>query len=302
MSFDYIQAYHLMYLIRCTEEEIVERYHRDEKMRCPTHLSIGQEGASVGVTMALRSDDHVYSSHRSHGPYLAKGGNLEAMIAELHGKETGCTGGWGGSMHLADESVGLMGASPTVGDCISLAVGSAMAFKLDGTSRVAVAFFGDAAVETGQFWEAVNFAALKRLPIMFICENNLYATATHISQRQPPGPIYDRVKGFMWSCRVEDEDVEAVYRAAQSCRNAQPGFLEIGTYRYREHVGPNYDWDMGYRTEEEVLAHVARDPLHAIRRKLSEKDVSTIEDEIKKCVVTAFDRAIAAPWPERIQR
>ena len=126
MSFDYLRAYRLMYLIRHTEEEIVARYQLDEKMRCPTHLSLGQEASTVGAAMALRPNDRVYASHRCHAPYLAKGGSLDAMIAELHGKATGCTGGWGGSQHLSDESAGFMGAIPVVGDCVSLALGSAL--------------------------------------------------------------------------------------------------------------------------------------------------------------------------------
>ena len=215
MSFDYQKAYQLMHLIRCTEEEIAEQYQKFEKMRCPTHLSIGQESAAVGVMMALEKDDHVYSTHRSHAHYLAKGGDIDAMIAELHGKATGCTGGWGGSMHLVDESVGFMGAMPIVGDYVSLAIGSAMAFKLDGSGRMAVAFFGDSTVETGQFWEAVNFAALHRLPVMFICENNQYATATHISQRQPATPISERVRPFMWSIGVDDDNMPEIWSAAK---------------------------------------------------------------------------------------
>jgi len=286
-----------MHLIRRTEEEIVERYHRDQKMRCPTHLSIGQESAAVGVMMALDSQDHIYSTHRSHAHYLAKGGDLNGMIAELHGKATGCTGGWGGSMHLVDETVGMMGAMPVVGDYISMAIGSAIAFKLDGTGRVAVAFFGDSAVETGQFWEAANYAALHRLPIMFVCENNFYATSTHISQRQPPGPIFERVKGFMWSQQVNDEDIVATWAAAKQCRDEHPGFLEIVTYRYREHVGPNYDWDLGYRSEAEVVEHMARDPLLGIRSKLSEEKAAKIEEESNRKVIAAFDAADIAPWP-----
>ena len=131
-----------------------------------------------------------------NGPYLAKGGDLNAMIAELHGKATGCTGGLGGSMHLVDESAGFMGAAPVVGDAVSMAIGSALGFKMDGSGRVAVAFFGDSAVETGQFWEAANFAALHRLPVMLICENNLYATATPMAQRQPATPIHQRVSVY----------------------------------------------------------------------------------------------------------
>jgi pyruvate dehydrogenase E1 component alpha subunit len=204
-------------------------------------------------------------------------------------------------MHLADESVGLMGASPVVGDTISLAVGSALASKLDGSNRVAVAYFGDSAVETGQFWEAANFAALHRLPLMLICENNQYATATHISQRQPPSPIYQRVAGFMRSAQVEDGDIKAVYREAKLCRDAQPGFLEIGTYRFRAHVGPNFDWDLGYRTQQEVLEFMARDPLRIVRSKLTDEDATTIEGEIKTRTVAAFESALMAPWPEAIQ-
>ena len=301
MSFDYERAYRLMYLVRRTEEEIVTRYRRDEKMRCPTHLSIGQEAAAVGVMMALAPDDRVYSNHRCHAHYLAKQGDLQAMVAELHGKSTGCTGGWGGSMHLVDEDAGFMGASPVVGDSVSLAVGSAMAFQMDGSGQVAVAFVGDAVVETGQFWEALNFAALKRLPLMIICENNLYATTTHISERQPASPICERVRPFMWSERVEDVNIEDVFLKANECRNARPGFLEIGTYRYREHVGPDYDWDMGYRTKAEVKGRMTRDPLRAVRDKLREQDAAAIEDEISSIVVACFEDAVAAPWPKALR-
>lgn len=301
LSFDYAQAYKLMYLIRRTEEEIVTRYSRDELMRCPTHLSIGQEAAAVGVMMALGPDDKVYGYHRSHAHYLAKGGDLEGMIAELHGKVTGCTGGWGGSMHLADESVGFSEASTAVGDGTSLAAGSALAFKLDGSDRTAVAFFGDSAVETGQFWEAANFAAAHQLPMLFVCENNLYSVATHVSLRQPDKPIHERVKGFMWSEHVDDGDVAEVCQAAKRCRNARPGFLEISTYRYREHVGPNFDWDQGFRTKEEVLEHMQRDSLNFARGKVAESAVVTIEDGINRDVLSAFSSAESAPWPEAIK-
>ena len=298
MNFDYERAYRLMYLIRRTEEEIITRYHRDQLMRCPTHLSIGQESAAVGVMMALESEDKVYAGHRSHAHYLAKGGNVSAMIAELHGKSTGCTGGWGGSMHLEDLSVNFTEACTAVGDCVSLGVGAAMAFKMDGSGRVVVVCSGDATVETGQFWEGVNFAALHQLPIMFVCENNLYSTATPIAQRQPPGPIFKRLKPFMWSQQVDDEDVDAVYRAAEECRKSLPGFLEISTYRYLEHVGPNYDWDLGYRTKEEVLKHMAKDPLKTVRAQVKEEDAVHIEEVADHRVLQAFEEALQSPWPE----
>jgi pyruvate dehydrogenase E1 component alpha subunit len=298
VAFDYEQAYRMMFLIRRTEEEIVLRYHRDQLMRCPTHLSIGQESAAVGVMMALEPEDQVYTGHRSHAHYLAKGGDVSAMIAELHGKATGCTGGWGGSMHLEDPSVNFTEACTAVGDCISLGVGAAMAFKLDGSGRIAVVCSGDATVETGQFWEGVNFAALHKLPIMFVCENNLYSTATHISERQPPGDIYKRLEPFMWSRKVDDEDVEAVHKAAEECRDNLPGFLEIKTYRYLEHVGPNYDWDLGYRTKEEGMAHMERDPLKATRAKVKEEAAVRVEEDANLRVVQAFEDAVQAPWPK----
>jgi pyruvate dehydrogenase E1 component alpha subunit len=201
-------------------------------------------------------------------------------------------------MHLVDESVGLSGASPVVGDAISLAIGSSLAFKMDKSNRVAVACFGDSGVETGQFWEAANFAALHQLPIMFFCENNQYATATHISHRQPAGEIYKRVQGFMWSVQVEDSDIESVYQAAAECRNARPGFIEVNTYRYREHVGPGYDWEMGYRTEAEVMSHLEKDQLPNIREKIPEQKAVDIESAIDAAVLLAFQKAIDAPWPE----
>jgi pyruvate dehydrogenase E1 component alpha subunit len=300
MNIDYTEAYRLLYLVRHTEEEIGRRYHIDDPMRCPTHLSIGQETSAVGLAMALRPGDQVYSYHRCHAHYLAKGGNLTAMLAELYGKATGCSGGWGGSMHLVDAQASFTEASTSVGNSVSLAVGAALAFKLDGSGRVAVACCGDSTVETGQFWEAANFAALHQLPMMFFCENNTYSTSTPINQRQPASPVFRRVQGFMWSRQVEDREIDDVWQAAKECREAGPGFLEVGTYRFREHVGPNYDWDVGYRTESEVREHMAHDPIMAVRAKMKEEDVAAIEDQIQRQVLKAFEEAEAAPWPEEI--
>lgn len=298
MNFTYRDAYEKLYLIRRTEEEIAIRYQRDQLMRCPTHLSIGQESAAVGVMMALEPEDQVYTGHRSHAHYIAKGGDVSAMIAELHGKATGCTGGWGGSMHLEDASVNFTEACTAVGDCISLAVGAAMAFKMDGSGRIAVVCSGDATVETGQFWEGVNFATVHKLPIMFVCENNFYATSTPITQRQPSETIYERLKPFMWSKLVDDQDVEVVFQAAKECRNDLPGFLEISTYRFLEHVGPGYDWDQGYRSREEVETHMANDPVKIVREKVDKNDVAQIEEAADAHVQRAFQEALDAPWPK----
>jgi len=287
-----------MYLIRFTEEMIVSRYHKYQEMRCPTHLSIGQEAPAACTMLALEENDHLYSSHRCHAHYIAKGGDLDSMIAELHGKATGCTGGWGGSMHLSDEDSGFMGASPVIGDSISLAVGSALAFKLDGSNRVAVACFGDTGVECGQFWEAANFASLHNLPIMFVSENNSYATSTPLSARQPAIPAYERVRPFMWSAQVDQHSIESMYELAKECREAQPGFLEITTYRHLEHVGPNTDWDQGYRSETEVQKQIENDPILLVKSHLSQDEIQLIEKEVSQKVTLAFQRALEAPWPE----
>ncbi|MDP2932326.1 MAG: thiamine pyrophosphate-dependent dehydrogenase E1 component subunit alpha, partial [Chloroflexota bacterium] len=210
-----LEMYEMMLRIRRVEDKIVEVYPEQE-MRCPTHLSIGQEAAAVGVCAALRRDDCVFSTHRCHAHYLAKGGDIRRLFAELYGKKTGCTGGKGGSMHFADESVGMMGTSAIVGASIPLAVGAALAFSMKGNDRVAVAFFGDAGVEQGVFHESLNFAALRRLPVLFACENNQYATQTHIAKRQALDNIYQRgeIYGIPGE-RVDGNDVLAVYQAAQ---------------------------------------------------------------------------------------
>ena len=300
-GFDPLYAYEPMFLIRRTEQEIASRYH-NKKMRCPTHLSIGQEAAATGVILALQPSDHVYSTHRSHAHYIAKGGDLDSLIAELYGKATGCAGGWGGSMHLVDESVGFMGTSAIVGSSIAIAIGTAMGFKRDSSGRAAVAFFGDAAVETGVFWESVNFAALHHLPILWVCENNGYSTATPIRARQPDTPLTSRVSGFGVSAsRADDVCIEDLYAKAMLARGQLPAFLEVSSYRYLEHVGPNPDWDMGYRTKEEVERHMATDPVKALRQRLMDQDlgsrVEAIEQLVEDRVLSAFAKAETAPWP-----
>jgi len=303
-----------MYLIRRTEEAIIEHYP-EEKMRTPVHLSIGQEAAAVGVMMALEPSDHVYSNHRCHAHYLAKGGNLDAMIAELYGKVTGCAGGRGGSMHLIDEPCGFMGTSAIVGSSIPVALGSAMAFKRENYSfpipiRVAVAFFGDAALETGVLYESINFAALHQLPIIFVCENNGYATQIPLNQRQPEQRGFGGVAGAMGIVSYYADDwqgVEEVYKTALRARANVPSYLEIKTYRYREHVGMDYDWDLGYRTREEVEAQMAHDPLLWLREDIKELfahkgeaftvPILEIENELNILVSEAFQKAEGAPWP-----
>ena len=185
---------HAMFRIRLVEEAIANRYG-EEKMRCPVHLAIGQEAIAVGVCKNLTNEDLVLSTHRAHAHFLAKGGSLRSMIAEIYGKVTGCSKGMGGSMHLIDKSVGFMGSTAIVGNTIPVAVGLALAFKIKRSPSISCAFFGDGAVEEGAFYESVNFAVLHKLPMLFICENNLYSVYSGLDVRQPNSrKLYRMVK------------------------------------------------------------------------------------------------------------
>ncbi len=295
---DLLKAYRFAYLIRHTEEQIAAHYP-EGKMKTPCHLSIGQETAAVGVCMALTSEDRIYSAHRSHAHYLAKGGNLNAMIAEIYGKATGCAGGVGGSMHLVDEAVHMMGTSAIVGSSISVAVGSALAAKLSGASWRTVVFFGDSGPETGQFYEALNFAALHSLPILFVCENNGYATQTPLAARQPVRDMgmVALSMGLQGTAKTND-DVEHVYESAMPLLAKLPAYMEIATYRYREHVGPNYDYDLGYRTKAEVDDAMALDPVKRLAGNLPITARAMLGDTIREQVAAAFQFAEQSAWPK----
>lgn len=277
MSFDQERANRFMYLCRAVDEQIAERYDQgpDGTMKTPTHLSTGQEASAVGVMMALPKSAHVFSTHRNHAHYLAKGGNLDAMIAEIHGKATGCLGGRGGSMHLADESVGFMGGFPIVGDAISLATGSALAAKFDGSDRVTAVFFGDGAVESGQLWESMNFAQTHSLKLLYVCENNGLATATPISDRQPNDFIWTLVSLLNKGDRDSTGNVETICDKAKALLSSLPAFIEIKVTRYREHVGPGWTGDA----------------------RAWASDFGSHPD-IDRLIAQAFERAEGAPWPE----
>jgi TPP-dependent pyruvate/acetoin dehydrogenase alpha subunit len=303
-----VLAYRMM-RIRRAEETLAERY-REQEMRTPTHFSIGQEAVAVGVCAALNRDDVVYSGHRCHAHYLAKGGDLPAMVAELYGKETGCARGRGGSVHLNDPAAGVIASSAILGQTMAVAVGSALAFKLDGSERVAVTFFGDGTVEEGIFHESVNFAAVKGLPVIFVCENNGYSTHTPLPVRQPDHvSIHARAASYgIASTRVDGNDVFAVHEAAREAvgrarRGHGPCLLECMTYRWREHVGPLWDYDKGYRTREEVESWIARCPIKRATDQLvadgvwTRDDVSALETELAAEVEQAIALAKAAPFP-----
>ena len=298
-----------MIRIRTIEQTIADLYPEGE-MRTPTHFSIGQEAVAVGVCAALRRDDVVYSGHRCHAHYLAKGGDLAGMVAELYGRETGCAHGRGGSVHLNDPDAGFIAASAILGQTMAAAVGSALAFRMDGLDRVAVTFFGDGTVEEGIFHESLNFAVVKRLPVLFACENNGYSTHTRLGVRQPANvSIHARAASYgMPSACVDGNDVFAVSSAAREAverarRGEGPSFLECITYRWREHVGPLWDYDKGYRTKAEVDEWIARCPIKRATERLvaegtcSADDVARMERDCQEEVDRAVAAAKAAPFP-----
>lgn len=295
--------------VRILEEAIAERYP-EWKMRCPTHLSIGQEAVPSAIGVALRRDDQVFSTHRSHAHYVGKGGDLGALVAELHGKAGGCCGGRGGSMHLSDPSVGFVASTPIVANSIPLAVGVALANSILRNGLVGCALFGDAAVEEGVFSESVNFAALRALPVLFVCENNQYSCYTHLRDRQPAGRRIHEMVAAMGVRTVagDGNDPLAVLAAVEdSAAHARSGkgpvFLEFETYRWREHCGPFYDNDLGYREAEEFEEWRARDPVARLERELvsrgdlDEAGLQSLQDTVHAEVAAAFDFAEASPFP-----
>ena len=298
-----------MYRIRAVEEEIALRYPQG-KMRCPVHLSIGQEAIPSVFANNIRTTDFAVSTHRGHAHYLAKGGNLNAMIAEIYGKATGCAKGKGGSMHLIDLAVNFMGTSAIVGNSIPVGVGLALSAQLKETDQISCVFLGDGAVEEGVFYESVNFAAVRKLPVLFICENNLYSVYSHLSVRQPQGRSIAKMVEAMGinvatgagsellSCNQIMMDAVNAVRTGRG-----PYFLEFSTYRWREHCGHNFDNDIGYRTQDEFLAWQERDPLTHLERALSQSEpevqlaVNNIKSAIKTEVQATFETAEAAPFP-----
>jgi len=296
--------------IRYIEEEISVRYS-EQAMRCPVHLCTGQEAVSAAAGLALRPTDFAVSGHRAHGHYLGKGGSVAAMLAEIYGKETGCAGGRGGSMHLIDESVGFMGSTAIVGNTIPVGVGLGLSIKLNGTDQVSCVFLGDGAVETGVFFESMNFAAVQELPVLFVCENNLYSVYSPLRVRQPEGrKIFELAKAIgVESAHGDGNDVELVYTMladaiARIRAGSGPQFLEFDTYRWREHCGPNFDNDIGYRTEQEYLANRALEPVDRQQKKLLQSNLVTAaeiaahEESVRIETDAAFRFAIESPFPD----
>jgi pyruvate dehydrogenase E1 component alpha subunit len=303
------ELYLMMLKIRKFEEKLVELYPEQE-IKCPVHLYIGEEAIAAGVCANLRKDDYVFSNHRSHGHYIAKGGDFKALMAELYGRKTGCCKGKGGSMHLAAPEVGIFGTSAIVGGGIPLAVGTALASVMQENDKVSVAFFGDGAVDEGIFHESLNFASLRKLPVIFACENNFYATNSPQSARQPADNIAKRAEGYMIpGGRVDGTDVIAVFEAAgEAVKRARKGegptLIECRAYRWKGHVGPDYDFELGFRPKEELDEWLEKCPIKRYEKFLlnqnimSESGMAQIARQLDKEIEEAVIFGQRSPFPD----
>ncbi len=304
-----LKSFTTMLKIRLFEERLIALYPEQE-MKTPVHLYIGQEAIAAGVCSYLTDEDYLFSTHRCHGHCIAKGMPLTEMMAEFYGKKTGCCKGKGGSMHLVDPSVGILATSAIVGGGIPLAVGAALSIKFKKTKNIAVVFFGDGAVDEGVFFESLNFASLKKLPVLFVCENNFYATNSHVRKRQPLNNIFQRgrIFGVPGIC-CDGNDLVKISKIAGSLiskirRYGGPYLMECRTYRWMGHVGPDCDEKKGCRPAREVKSWKGKCPVKKIEQYLLKKKILRREDlihmraEIKQEIDKAVDYAKKSPFPE----
>lgn len=303
----WLSLYEQMYRIRCFEEAADNLYTRG-LMPGIAHLYIGEEAVAVGVCSVLRDDDWITSTHRGHGHCLAKGADVDRMFAELLGRATGYCGGKGGSMHIADQDTGNLGANGIVGGSTSIVAGAGLSARMRGTDEVAVAFFGDGALGQGQLYESMNMAALWKLPVLYVCENNQYGEYTPNDQTIA-GEILDRARAFgIPAHEVDGQDIREVSRVAGEAvaaarRGEGPAFLQCTTYRYRgHHVG---DVDRPYRTRaEEEEWQAQRDPLKTLADWLeaefavAPEVVEQLETEVRTTVDNSAAKALDEPIPE----
>lgn len=305
---DLLDMYKVMLKIRKFEEKVGELISQGE-IKTPCHLYIGQEAIAVGVCHALRKDDYVFSTHRSHGHYIAKGGDLNKLMAELFCKSTGCSRGKGGSMHLASPEMGLPGSSAIVAGTIPIAVGAALAFSLQKRDSVSVAFFGDGATNEGTFYESLNFAALKKLPVIFICENNFYSTHMPIAACLADTNISAKAKCFgIPGIQIDGNDIIQIHltarHAIELARNGKgPTLIECITYRWKGHVGPNLDIDKGLRTKEELDNWMKKCPIESFHKYIlarnffSESNFQEVSNDLDREIKGALIFARDSPYP-----
>jgi acetoin:2,6-dichlorophenolindophenol oxidoreductase subunit alpha len=302
-----LDMYRRMWLIR-RFDDVASELHTGGEIPGGMHTTQGQEGEVVGACLALRRDDYMVGNHRSHGHPIAKGASIAPLMAELFAKRTGVCRGKGGSMHLADFSVGSLGETSIVGSGLPIATGAALAAKMAKTDRVSMCFFGDGASNQGVFHESMNLAAVWQLPVIFLCENNQYAMSTPASQMIAVRDIAERAKGHgIPGMVVDGQDVIAVYRevstAVQRARSgAGPTLIEAKTYRWVEHA-INLGREFSYRTREEIEAWRARDPIELLRVRLLEEygiaaaDLDSIRREVEDEIAAAVTFARTGEFP-----
>jgi len=302
------ELYRSMVRLRRCEEAIIGEYHPADEIRCPVHFCVGQEAAPAALSVLLRPEDYLFSHHRSHGYFLAKGAPMNSLFAELYGKETGANGGKAGSQDISMSSVNFFSGAILSG-AVAIAGGAALSFQLKGQKNVAVAGFGEGASDEGIFWEAMNYAALRKLPVVFVCENNRYATYSDQLKRQPADNLSQRVEAFgVRSKALFGNDVIAVHSAIAEAmdlaRSGQgPSFIECYTYRWNGHVGPEDDDHIGYRPEAERQFWRNHCPIKLLEEKMMQQKLldenqrgaltAAIDAEIKE----AFEFAKNSPFP-----
>lgn len=294
--------YRSLYRIRRVEEKIIEVYPSDA-IKSPVHLSIGQESVAVGVCSVLKPGDIAFGTYRGHALYLAKGGDLKRMIAELYGKRDGSAGGKAGSMHLIDIGVGMMGTSAIVATTVPQAVGYAFALKSRKSKSIVVSFFGEGAMDEGVSYESLNFAALRKLPILFICENNHYAIYSHVRDRMPEPNPCERAGVFKIPAqKIERGDTFKIRAASEKAideirAGGGPRFIECMTYRWRDHVGPDEDRRWKYRSDAELDEWIKRDEVARIGGMLGSNARRAIERAVESEIAEAFAFAEKSPFP-----
>jgi len=306
-----LEVYKMLFLIRRSEELIVKHYNENE-MKTPMHMSMGEEAIVGGVISALTKQNQVFGTYRSHALYLAKTNDSDSFFAELYGKQTGPSHGKAGSMHLADPSKNMMLTSAVVGTTIPVAVGAALSQKIQKKQNIVVVFFGDGATDEGTFWESLNFASLKKLPILFVCEDNNLAIHSFTSERQGYKSIAKVASQF--NCHVASTSSTDVFEIAKLTaqllkkmkQTGKPGFLHAKYYRYLEHVGIDNDFRFNYRPENEFLKWKKIDPLvvarkNLLKNRIKEEDIIAIEKSVNKKLLLSISKAIKAPYPKDME-